>query len=146
MKQVIYLTPSSSSFHFFIYDCISNVDKILSEAKYQDLVYEDRFYQESNIMVIGTKSDYLPVKLTFETLEKEASYENNNVWEKVIRSRFEINNGFVKLFDPPAGKFASIEIPNGKYHIKIYYGENENKESELSNDFYLFQIWPFENS
>jgi hypothetical protein len=141
IKEKFQLNPGYSSYHFFIHDDVDELYKVISEANYHDALVSDRFYQSGNIIVIGTESDFLGIEITFEVLLQEPKIDTNENWVKTLNTKIELNKGVLNFFDPPDGDFYSLKIPSGKYFMNIFYGLKE-KSNNMSDDYYLIQLWP----
>lgn len=146
MKHKIYLEPSSSSFHFFIYTNDSDLLNLISEAKYYGQLNDNRVYLGDSVIAIGTKSDFLRIPISVEVLDEIPDADNSCEWVKVVDSTIQVNDCLIKFFDPPDGDFFSFELLNGKYQLRISFGESLEPEEECSNDYYLIQIWPVNNN
>ena len=142
MIKNIILEPSSSSFHFFIYTDEKNVTRAMSKALYYEEICTNGAYLEKNLIVIGTKSDFLKVLISFELLENEPIVSDGTVYVNTVYSDIRIINGYIKLFDPPDGEFAKLKVPNGMFNLKVCFKEDDKVKEDFSFDSYLIQMWP----
>lgn len=144
IKKAVYLEPSSSSRHFFICTDEASVVRVTSEALYYNDLDRSRVYLGDNLLAIGTKSDILKVPIYFELLDSEPvsdKYKDKKCVKTAI-SAVRIENGLIRLFDPPAGEFAKFEVPNGDYILKVNFYDNDSAQEGISSDSYLIQMWP----
>jgi len=101
------------------------------------------------LIAIRTTRTQSRVPVTVEILANAPADENLKEWDHVVECGIEVKSGVLsltELFD--AGNSASVELPPGMYHARVYCGALDSLVSDGTDmkgkDRYKIALWPGE--
>ena|SRR6185312_6024393 len=107
----------------------------------------DGFSADGSEIAIRTLSEYSDVAIMVEYDSAGFGPPELSKWDHVVECAIEAKHGKLVLEGcTDAAPFGEIDLPAGRYRVRIYFGGQFSGEIDGSTeDFYLLQIWPSED-
>lgn len=137
-------------FQFYIQDPIADGNDLCS-SKISKEMQRQRFGCGVGIVCVHVISEYSEIPITVQYDGDELELEDFSNWDRIIECPLTTQSKKIVFAGCPDGPrygcFGTLEIPPGSYRLRIYYGgQNTQQMDGETEDFYLVQIWPSNES
>jgi len=99
-------------------------------------------------VIIRTLSEYSEVPITVEYDADGLTSRELENWDHIVECSIDADQGKLVFEGCASAKpFGELVVPPGRYRIRIHFGgQLSGKRDGSTEDFYLLQIWPSEDS
>lgn len=132
-------------FHFFVRD---PTVRIRTDRARSDERLSRGFAVQDSEISIRTLSEFSELPITVEYSHDGCEAADFDRWDHVVECSLESKSGKFVLEGTTAPQpFGELEVPSGRYRVRIHFGgQLTGKQDGSTEDFYLLQIWPSEDT
>lgn len=108
-----------------------------------DEIAKQRFSDDRYSVVIGVVSEYGEVPIEISVVDREPKAVDASIWDQIVECSISVDQGYISLASWAGVEFGCVQVPNGWYRLRIYFGGLETQKGDgTADDHYRIQVWP----